>query len=198
MATKHQGDPDHDDGRALVDAHLEGLPEPQRSTLRALRATLAKVLPHGRECMKYSMPAIAVHGGQVVAGFDGFANHCSYFPHSGSAIGQLTELPPGTVASKGTLQFPVDSSLPVGVVRSLVKIRLAEISDVSKGRRHEYFADGMVKAEGLMRDGEMHGDWRWYRKDGSLLRTGSFDRGRKTGTWRTFDRNGGLVKETPA
>jgi antitoxin component YwqK of YwqJK toxin-antitoxin module len=41
-----------------------------------------------------------------------------------------------------------------------------------------------------MRAGELHGDWRWYRKDGSLLRTGTFRAGEKVGTWTTHDRSG--------
>lgn len=45
-------------------------------------------------------------------------------------------------------------------------------------------------------DGEMHGDWEWYRTDGSVMRTGRFDRGKQVGVWRTFARSGQLVKET--
>jgi antitoxin component YwqK of YwqJK toxin-antitoxin module len=59
-----------------------------------------------------------------------------------------------------------------------------------------HFGNGRVKYTGFMLDGEMHGDWSWYRTDGSLMRTGSFDRGRQIGTWRTFDRSGAVVKET--
>ena len=59
-----------------------------------------------------------------------------------------------------------------------------------------YYANGKVKMKGLILDGEMHGDWEWYRTDGSVMRTGRFDRGRQVGTWRTFERTGRLVKET--
>ena len=59
-----------------------------------------------------------------------------------------------------------------------------------------HFGNGRVKYTGSMLDGEMHGDWSWYRTDGSLMRTGSFERGRQVGTWRTFDRSGAVVKET--
>lgn len=68
----------------------------------------------------------------------------------------------------------------------------------SSGPREEtaLYANGRVKYTGTMLDGEMHGDWRWYRTDGSLMRTGSFDRGRQVGVWRTYDRSGAVVKET--
>jgi antitoxin component YwqK of YwqJK toxin-antitoxin module len=58
------------------------------------------------------------------------------------------------------------------------------------------FANGRTKYSGFRLDGEMHGDWAWYRTDGSLMRTGAFARGRQIGTWRTHDRQGTIVKET--
>ena len=59
-----------------------------------------------------------------------------------------------------------------------------------------HYPNGTLKFEGLLLDGEMHGDWTWYRTDGSTMRTGSFERGRQVGTWRTLDRSGTVVKET--
>ena len=58
------------------------------------------------------------------------------------------------------------------------------------------YANGGLKFTGLRLDGEMHGDWSWYRTDGSLMRTGAFDRGTQVGVWRTYDRAGTVVKET--
>jgi antitoxin component YwqK of YwqJK toxin-antitoxin module len=60
----------------------------------------------------------------------------------------------------------------------------------------ERYANGRIKFQGLLLDGEMHGAWEWRRLDGTLMRTGQFDRGRQVGTWRTFDRSGRVVKET--
>ena len=58
------------------------------------------------------------------------------------------------------------------------------------------YANGNLKMRGAYLEGEMHGDWAWYRTDGSVMRTGQFDRGRQVGTWRTHDRSGRVVKET--
>lgn len=58
------------------------------------------------------------------------------------------------------------------------------------------YADGAVQSTGFLLDGEMHGNWAFFRKDGSVMRTGTFEGGRQIGTWRTFDRAGSLVKET--
>jgi antitoxin component YwqK of YwqJK toxin-antitoxin module len=57
------------------------------------------------------------------------------------------------------------------------------------------YASGQVQSTGQLLDGEMHGDWQFFRTDGSVMRTGSFDRGRQTGVWRTYERSGRLVSE---
>jgi uncharacterized protein YdhG (YjbR/CyaY superfamily) len=118
---------------AEVDAHLAALPEPQRTTLLALRATLRKVLPDAEECMKYAMPAFVVNG-RAVAGYDGFKHHCSYFPHSGSVL-EHVDLPAWTESAKGTLRFPVDRPLPITLVRRLVRVRLDQIAEAEASRR---------------------------------------------------------------
>jgi uncharacterized protein YdhG (YjbR/CyaY superfamily) len=111
-----------------IDAHLATLPQPQRDTLAALRATLRVLLPDAVESISYRMPCFKVDG-VAVAGFDGFAKHCSYFPHSGNIVEQVRDLPSWcTTSSKGTLQFPVDRPPPDDVVRQLVQLRLDEIA----------------------------------------------------------------------
>jgi uncharacterized protein YdhG (YjbR/CyaY superfamily) len=118
-----------------IDAHLASLPQPQRETLRALRSTLRELLPEAVETISYNMPCFKVDG-VAVAGFDGFKNHCSYFPHSGNVVGAVSGIPAWcTVATKGTLQFPVDRRLPKTFVRKLVRARLREIADKQRSTR---------------------------------------------------------------
>ena len=96
---------------------------------------LHDLLPDASECLSYNMPCFKVGGG-AVAGFDGFKHHCSYFPHSGNIVRQVSGIPAWcTVASKGTLQFPVDRPLPKTLVRKLVRARLREIAAKQASRR---------------------------------------------------------------
>ena len=60
----------------------------------------------------------------------------------------------------------------------------------------DHYDSGNVRFRGTNLDGQMHGEWAFYRKDGSLMRSGRFDHGRQVGIWRTFDRAGQVVKET--
>ena len=178
-----------------VDAKLAKVAEPHRTTLLALRATLRELLPHAEECLKYGMAAFTVQG-KGVAAYEAFKGHCSYFPMSGGVLERVTGLPAGTSASKGTLQFPVDRPLSKAVVRRRVRARLDEISDVTNGKRFEFYDDGSVKAVGSMKDGQPHGAWTWYRQDGTRMRTGKFAAGQQVGTWQTWDRDGRLVTST--
>lgn len=114
-------------GAEAVEAHLSAKPQPQQDTLRAVRAHLRTVLPDAEEGIKYNMPSFIVDGA-LVASYEGFTKHCSYFPCSGSVVAAVGPLKGGTQAGKGTLQFPIDAPLPLATVRKLVKYRLAEIA----------------------------------------------------------------------
>ena len=72
--------------------------------------------------------------------------------------------------------------------------RMSQSSDLVESVEH--YPNGGVKFRGVLLEGEMHGDWTWFRADGSVMRTGQFDHGRQVGPWRTFARDGRLVKET--
>lgn len=180
-------------GEELVDAHLAKVEEPHRTTLRAVRAALRKVLPEAQEGIKYNMPSFIVDG-KGVAAYEAFRHHCSYFPFSGNVIAKVGQIPGTTMATTGTLQFPIDRPLAIGAIRTLVRVRLDEISDVAKGRKRDYYDDGRVKAAGSMKDGLPNGAWTWYRKDGTVERTGKYRLGEPVGTWETWDRDGRLLK----
>lgn len=179
------------------DAYMAAQPQPQRSTLEAVAAALRVIMPTAQETISYAMPAFKVDG-IALAGFAGFKNHCSYFPHSGATLRLIPDLLAGYDYDDGTLRFPVDKPLPAKLLRALVAARVdAEMAHGPRsGVTRHFYANGVLKAKGGMRNGEMHGKWVWYRKDGSLMRTGAFKAGQQTGTWQTFDRDERPVKAT--
>jgi uncharacterized protein YdhG (YjbR/CyaY superfamily) len=111
-----------------IDAYLEGLDEPKRSTLQQLRETILEVVPDAEQGISYGLPAFRVHG-KVVAGFAAFKNHLSYLPHSGSVLPALGDEVAGYGGTKGSLHFPIDRPLPKPLVEKLITIRLNEISE---------------------------------------------------------------------
>ena len=115
-----------------VDVYLAAAPEPQRTTLSALRATLRELLPDADEALSYGVPAFKV-GGKAVAGYAYFKQHCSYFPHSGSVLQELEDELEDYRWSKGTLQFSIGAPLPEALVRQLVEARLGQLGLTSRG-----------------------------------------------------------------
>lgn len=110
---------------ADIDAYLEQVEEPKRSTLETLRRSIRAVVPDAEECISYGLPAFRLNG-KVVAGFAAFKNHLAYLPHSGQVLTDLAEEIHGYAHTSGSLHFAIDEPLPDDLVRQLVesKIRL--------------------------------------------------------------------------
>jgi uncharacterized protein YdhG (YjbR/CyaY superfamily) len=124
-ATKGKGGPKN------VDEYLAGVPEPARSTLDKIRATIRSILPpEATETISYQMPAFKHKG--VLVWYAAFSNHCSLFP-TASVIEAFKNELKGFSLSKGTIQFTTDKPLPAALVKKLVKARVAQ--NESKKRR---------------------------------------------------------------
>jgi uncharacterized protein YdhG (YjbR/CyaY superfamily) len=107
-----------------VDEYLAIVPEPARSTLVKVRATIRAVAPPGAtESISYGMPMFKYKG--MLVGFAAFSKHCSLFPGAGPIAALRDELK-GFPTAKGTIQFPLDKPLPGALVKKLVKARIAE------------------------------------------------------------------------
>ena len=117
----------------VIDAHLREFEGEQRDSLEHLCATIRGLLPGAEECISYGIPTFKVNG-KAVAGFEGYKEHCSYFPFSGNVVDKVDPLPVWCETSRGTLRFPIGRRLPVALVKRLVKVRLAEI-ETTRGAR---------------------------------------------------------------
>jgi uncharacterized protein YdhG (YjbR/CyaY superfamily) len=114
-----------------VDEYLDTIPEPARSTLNTLRATIrAAAPPESIEVISYGIPAFRHQ--EILIWYAGFSNHCSLFPTAAVIEAFKKELK-GFVISKGTVQFPTDKPLPAALVKKMIKARVAKIE--SKKRR---------------------------------------------------------------
>ena len=112
---------------SAIDKHLRKFSPEQRECLEHLRKTILSIAPSSTECISYGMPAFKEHG-KVIAGFDGFKNHCSYFPHSGSVLEQIDRFPDWCEVQKGTLRFPIGKQLPKSLVKKLIEVRRGQIA----------------------------------------------------------------------
>lgn len=110
---------------AAVEAYLARVPEPARTTLESVRATIRSAVPaEATEVISYGMPAFRYKGALV--GYAAFKKHCSFFPMSASLLDDFAEDVKDYRTAKGTLQFPLDKPLSKVLVRKLVKARVVQ------------------------------------------------------------------------
>ena len=115
---------DHNPAPRNVNEYVARVPEPARSALNKLRATIrSAVPPDATEAISYRIPAFRHHG--LLLWYAAFADHCSLFP-TASVIAAFKKELKGFSTSKGTIHFPLDKPLPASLVRKIVKARVAQ------------------------------------------------------------------------
>jgi len=108
--------------------YIAGVPEPARSALNKMREAIrAAAPPETAETISYRMPAFKSKNGMLVW-FAAFSSHCSLFP-TASVIKAFKKELKGFSTSKGTIHFPIDKPLPVGLIKKIVKARVNESED---------------------------------------------------------------------
>ena len=114
-----------------VDEYLAGVPEPARGTLQKMRTVIrSAVPPEARETISYGIPAFKHN--RVLVWFAAFSDHCSLFP-TASVVEMFKKELKGFSASKGTIHFPTDKPLPIGLIKKLVKARVAQNERKQRG-----------------------------------------------------------------
>jgi uncharacterized protein YdhG (YjbR/CyaY superfamily) len=107
------------------DGYLAALSRDQRAALEKVRRSIRAAAPRAEECISYGLPAFRLDGKLLVA-IGARANHCAFYPMSGSTVEAHKDALKGYQTSKGTIRFPSDDPLPATLVRKLVKARIAE------------------------------------------------------------------------
>jgi len=184
--------------KAQVEAHLRKFSPGQRKILVDLRDYIESRLPASTQVIKYGIPTFLIEGVPVI-GFDGFKNHNSIFPYSGSFNARLREELKNYEQTKGSIHFEIEKSIPKVLVKKILDERIKQINAMypkKSGEFLEFYSNGLLKARGKYKKNKLHGDWKWFRKTGAIMRSGSFIDGEQTGTWITYDAQGKIYKKT--
>lgn len=127
------------------DDYLAQLSPEKRATLEKVRKAIRAAAPEAAEAMSYGLPAFIQ--GKPIAGYAAGANHCAYYPMSGSIVAALKHELEGYETSKGSIRFPVGKPPPAKLIRKLVNARLAELAEATpKKRAAKKMADVKPKA----------------------------------------------------
>lgn len=112
--------------RSEVTAHLKKFDKPQRDALEAVRQTIRELLPEAEEVIKWNMPTFTINGKGVI-GFDGFKNHNSIFPYSGSVTSRLKEELAKYEQTKGSIHFDKENAFPKTLLKKIIRVRMSDM-----------------------------------------------------------------------
>ncbi len=106
-----------------IDEYIAGFPQDVQKNLQELRAVIRAAAPQAQEKISYQMPAFYFHGNLVY--FAAYKGHIGFYP-TASGIEYFKEELSGYEISKGTVRFPLDSPLPMDLIRRIVAFRMQE------------------------------------------------------------------------
>lgn len=115
-----------------VDEYLSTLPLNVKKLLEELRKTIKQAAPEAEEMISYNMPAFRFHG--MLIYYAAHKNHIGFYPGSKSIIEIFREDLTGYKTSKGTIQFPIELTLPLALVKKIVKYRVNENLERAKAK----------------------------------------------------------------
>jgi uncharacterized protein YdhG (YjbR/CyaY superfamily) len=116
-----------------VDDYINQFPPKVRNALQGLRRTIRAAAPDAEERIGYGMPGFRQNGWLVF--FGGFKDHCSFFPASKDIIQSHKKELKSFETKAGTIHFTPEHTLPVALVKKIVKERLKENELAAERRR---------------------------------------------------------------
>ena len=114
-----------------IDHYIINFPKKTQELLETMRSTIRKAAPKAEEVISYKMPAFKYHG--ILVYFAAYKNHIGFYPTS-SGIAAFKKEVSVYKGSKGTVQFPLDKPLPLGLIAKIVKFRVNENLENSKNK----------------------------------------------------------------
>ena len=106
-----------------IDGYIAAFPPEVKAILERIRRTVHDAAPEAKEAISYQIPMFSLGGALVY--FAAFKNHIGFYPPvSGDA--SLKKAISPYAGEKGNLRFPLDRSIPYGLIKRIVKLRVRQ------------------------------------------------------------------------
>lgn len=108
---------------ATIDEYIESFPKEVQAILQQIRKTVKQAAPGAEEKISYGMPTFTLDGHHLVY-FAGYRKHIGLYPVPTGAKEFEKEFSKYKTSGKGSIQFPLDEPMPLGLIARIVKYRI--------------------------------------------------------------------------
>jgi len=115
-----------------VSEYIAAYPPEVQHALEQVRSAVARAAPQAVEVISYGMPAFKQEG--ILVWFGAHTHHIGFYPGA-SGVAAFQEQLRGYKTARGSVQFPLDKRMPLGLITKMVKFRLSENEMRRKGKK---------------------------------------------------------------
>jgi uncharacterized protein YdhG (YjbR/CyaY superfamily) len=111
--------------RISVDQYISQQPGTTKTILETLRSLIKITCPDAIESISYGMPAYKFHKKPLIY-FAGYEHHIGIYATPSANLAFAQELS-GYKQGKGSIQFPLDTPLPMDLIEKMITFKMEEI-----------------------------------------------------------------------
>ena len=117
---------------ATIDEYIASFPKEVQKKLKEIRSAIKASAPDAEETISYAIPTFTLNGNLVH--FAAFKNHIGFYPAPKGIEAFKKELSKYE-GGKGTVQFPLDTPLPIALIKKIVKYRVKQNRESAKKKK---------------------------------------------------------------
>lgn len=117
--------PTHKKQFKTIDEYIETFPKDVQSILEKMRQTIRNVAPRAVETISYQIPTFKLNDKNLVH-FAAFKDHIGFYP-TPSGIEAFKKQLSEYQGAKGSVQFPLNKSIPYDLLERIIMFRTNEI-----------------------------------------------------------------------
>ena len=107
-----------------IDEYIAGFPSETQKVLEQIRQTIKKAAPNAEETIRYAIPTFKLNGVYLIH-FAAFKHHIGFYA-TPTGHEEFNEDLSHFKQGKGSVQFPLDKSIPYNLIARIVKFKVQE------------------------------------------------------------------------